>query len=94
MKKCSILFLITMVISANIFAQSYVPEWKDARIKVKPAIDIKAYAFDVSDVRLLPGMFADATTANVKYLLKIEPDRLLSDFRVHSGLKADRKSVV
>ena len=88
MKKCSILFLITMVISANIFAQSYVPEWKDARIKVKPAIDIKAYAFDVSDVRLLPGMFADAATANVKYLLKIEPDRLLADLRVHSGLKA------
>ena len=76
-----------MVISANIFAQSYVPEWKDARIKVKPSIDIKAYAFNVSDVRLLPGMFADAATANVKYLLKIEPDRLLADFRAHSGLK-------
>ncbi len=88
MNKCSILFLISMAVLTNIAAQSYVPEWKDARIKVKPAIDIKAYAFDVSDVRLLPGMFADAATANVKYLLKIEPDRLLADFRVHSGLKA------
>ena len=67
-------------------AQSYVPEWKDAKMKVKPVVDIKAYAFNVRNVTLLESPFAEAMKANVQYLLKIESDRLLSDFRSHSGL--------
>ena len=87
MRKIYLLFIL-IVISTNIFSQSYVPEWKDARIKVKPAVDIKAYAFNIADVKLLPGLFTTAMNADVKYLLKIEPDRLLADFRTHAGLKA------
>ena len=74
--------------SITTFAQSYVPEWNDQKIKVKPAVDLQAYAFDLSDVKLLESPFADAMKADVNYLLKIEPDRLLSDFRTHSGLQS------
>ena len=79
-------FLIVAVLfaCANTFCQSYVPEWKDAKMKVKPVTDLKAYAFNVSDVKLLDGPFTEAMKSAVNYLLKIEPDRLLSDFRVHS----------
>src|ERR1700712_590130 len=69
-------------------AQSYVPVWNDQRVKVAPVVDIKAYSFNLNNIKLLPGAFTDAMEADVKYLLKIEPDRLLADFRVHSGLKA------
>lgn len=72
-------------------AQSYVPEWNDSRIKVKPQIAIKAYAFDLKDVTLLESPFKQAMQADVNYLLSIEPDRLLSAFRTHSGLKAKGK---
>src|SRR5215213_2134144 len=68
-------------------AQSYVPEWRDQKVKVKYKVDLKAYAFSLSDVKLLPSPFTEATQAGIKYLLKIEPDRLLADFRSHSGLK-------
>ena len=68
-------------------AQSYIPVWNDTRVKVQPVADIKAYAFDLKDVQLLPGDFKKAMEADVAYLLKIEPDRLLADFRNHSGLK-------
>ena len=68
-------------------AQSYLPEWNDARIKVKPVVPIKAYAFDLKDVHLLDGPFKEAMQADQKYLLSIDPDRLLSGFRSHSGLK-------
>lgn len=68
-------------------AQNYVPEWKDKKVKVKPKADLKAYSFNLSDVKLLESPFTKAADADVRYLLKIEPDRLLSDFRSHAGLQ-------
>lgn len=68
-------------------AQSYLPEWNDTRMKVKPVIPVKAYAFDLKDVELLESPFKVAMRADEKYLLSIDPDRLLSGFRSHSGLK-------
>lgn len=88
MKKNYLICVVLIACSVNSFSQSYVPEWKDAKMKVKPVVDVKAYAFNVSDVQLLDGPFLEAMKADVSYLLKIEPDRLLSEFRVHSGLKA------
>ena len=67
--------------------QSYVPEYGNAVMKVRPVIPVAAYPFSIKDVRLLDGPFKQAMEADARYLLKIEPDRLLSDFRVHSGLK-------
>ncbi|WP_313790156.1 glycoside hydrolase family 127 protein [Sphingomonas oryzagri] len=40
----------------------------------------------LKDVRLLPSPFLDAVQANHKYLLSLEPDRLLHNFRKYSGL--------
>lgn len=45
-----------------------------------------AKALPLSDVRLLPGPFADAVEANRKYLLSLEADRLLHNFRKFAGL--------
>lgn len=69
-------------------AQTYTPEWNDARMKIVPAVAIKAYSFSLGDVQLLPSLFTEAKDADVQYLLKIEPDRLLADFRTHSCLQA------
>ncbi len=68
-------------------AQSYVPEWQEAEMKVKPAVEIKAYPFDLEYVKLLDGPFKEAMEVDAKYLLSIEPDRLLADFRTHAGLQ-------
>lgn len=68
-------------------AQSYVPELNDNRLKVKPSVEIKAYSFDLKDVHLLNSPFKEAMEKDAAYLLSIDPDRLLSGFRSHSGLK-------
>ncbi|WP_210464364.1 beta-L-arabinofuranosidase domain-containing protein [Rufibacter roseolus] len=68
-------------------AQSYVPEWNNTKMQVKPVVGIKAYAFNLQDVKLLESPFKEAMNADADYLLKVEPDRLLSDFRAHAGLK-------
>ena len=70
-----------------VHAQSYVPEWNDTRMKVKTQVPIKAYTFDLKDVQLLESPFKQAMKVDEAYLLSIEPDRLLSAFRAHSGLK-------
>jgi uncharacterized protein len=54
---------------------------------VKSEADIKAYAFDLKDVQLLESSFTRAMKADVNYLLKIDPNRLLSDFHSYAGLK-------
>lgn len=86
MRRLFILILFTGIVSPCL-AQTYVPEEKSTVMKIAPVIQIKAYAFPPGDVELLDGEFKDAMIADAKYLLKVEPDRLLSQFRSHSGLQ-------
>ena len=46
-----------------------------------------AEPFPLEAVRLKPSPYLDAVNANLAYLHKIEPDRLLHNFRVHAGLQ-------
>jgi len=49
-------------------------------------IPCKACSFELGDVRLLEGPFRDAMLRDQKYLLALDPDRLLHNFRVNAGL--------
>ena len=51
--------------------------------KVEPA----TIPVPLSQVRLLDGPFLDSLKANSAYLLKLEPDRLLHNFRKNAGLE-------
>src|SRR5678816_1192719 len=51
--------------------------------QVKP----KLRSFDLGDVQLLDGPFRRAQQLDARYLLQLEPDRLLHNFRVNAGLK-------
>ena len=80
-------FIAVSCVCAHAYGQSYVPEYASNAMKVRPAIAVQAYPFSIKDVRLLAGPFKEAMEADARYLLEIEPDRLLSEFRVHAGLK-------
>ncbi len=43
--------------------------------------------FPLQDVRLLPGPFADAAQADLRYVLALDPDRLLAPFLTEAGLE-------
>ena len=76
-----------LVLSYALYSQSYVPELKNARVKVSPAAPIKAYAFSLKDVKLLDGSpFKNAMEKDAAYLLLIEPERLLFRFYQNAGL--------
>jgi uncharacterized protein len=55
--------------------------------KIQPKIAMKALPFEARDVRLLEGPFQHAMELDAKYLLSLEPDRLLSPYRREAGLK-------
>ena len=51
MKKISFTYLFLISLAA--YGQNYLPEWRDAKSNVKPKVEVKAYAFNLSDVKLL-----------------------------------------
>ena len=76
-----------ILISTVLSAQSYVPEISNPKIKVQPKIEIKTYAFNLKDVKLLDGsLFKNAMDKDAAYLLILEPDRLLHRFHKNAGL--------
>lgn len=77
------IFLAFVTISR---AQSYLPRWNDSRVKVE-TLNLGSYAFNLSDVELLESPFKEAMQVTAAYLLKVEPDRLLSQFRSNAGLE-------
>jgi uncharacterized protein len=54
---------------------------------VPKPVPVKAESFPLTEVRLLDGPFLQAQARDEKYLLQLEPDRMLSQFRVNAGLE-------
>lgn len=62
------------------------PKRESLKVKVENKVPLKAQPFDLQDVRLLDGPFRDASRRDQKYLLDLDVDRLLHNFRVTAGL--------
>src|SRR5262245_49536074 len=56
------------------------------KLKVQPVVPMKVQAFPLEEVRLLDGAFKHAMELDEKYLLSLDVDRLLHNFRVNAGL--------
>jgi DUF1680 family protein len=50
---------------------------------------VRARPFDLRQVKLGPGPFCDAMEVNRRYLMSLDPDRLLHNFRVTAGLPSN-----
>ncbi len=53
---------------------------------VPPKIALKVEAFSLTEVRLLDGPFKHAQELDHQYLLSLDPDRLLHNFRINAGI--------
>jgi hypothetical protein len=63
----------------------------DVADKVTPLVALKAEPFSLEDVRLLDGPFRHAMELDRRYLLSLDPDRLLHVFRVAAGIRSTAK---
>ncbi|MEN6306608.1 MAG: beta-L-arabinofuranosidase domain-containing protein [Anaerohalosphaeraceae bacterium] len=84
MKKTISVYLLLILLAES---WAVVNESAQPKIKVAPKTPIEAYAFNLNDVRLLDGPFKAAMERDAAYLLRLEPDRLLSWFRKDAGLE-------
>jgi uncharacterized protein len=57
-------------------------------VVVEPKAAIVAHQFDLHDVRLLAGPMSEHLEQNRKYLLSLDVDRLVHNFRVNAGLSS------
>jgi len=69
-----------LVLSGNTVAAALAP--------ASELLSAHAEPLPLKDVRLLPSPFAKALEANHRYLLSLDPDRLLHNFRTGAGLPA------
>src|SRR5437868_4456303 len=59
--------------------------------RVRPAAPMAAQPFPLTGVRLLDGPFKHAMELDHRYLLSLDADRLLHNFRVNAGLSSSAK---
>src|SRR3954468_3315520 len=87
MKKLIFCAACSVAIVFTAGAQSYTPEKNNPKIKVRPVVNIAAYAFNLKDVRLLDGSpFKNAMDRDAGFLLSIDAGRLLHRFYKNAGL--------
>lgn len=71
MKRTLLFLLLTATTWSWVKAQSFVPEFHNDKIKVRPVVALESYAFNLKDLRLLDGPFKQAADADAKYLLSL-----------------------
>jgi hypothetical protein len=54
--------------------------------KTAPVVNMKVHAFPLEEVRLLDGPFKHAMDLDGEYLLSLDVDRLVHNFRVNAGI--------
>ncbi|MDP6634956.1 MAG: glycoside hydrolase family 127 protein [Phycisphaerae bacterium] len=87
MKMKKLLIALTTALATTLPACTSAPQQTDVKYLVAPKIPIKARAFSLKDVRLSDGPFKSAMDLDAKYLLELEPDRLLALIRKRAGLE-------
>lgn len=87
MKRKLLCTLLIPAISMNTVFSQY-PGQHELKMKAEIAVPMKAFAFDLDEVRITEGVFKTAMEKDIAYLLLLEPDRLLHRFHLHAGLPA------
>ena len=85
-----LLLFLSQFVAGHSRAQ-YVGQHKE-EIAVQEKAPVKAYSFDLQDVKLLPSRFKDNSEREAAWMLSLPNERLLHSFRVNAGMLTDRKS--
>lgn len=87
MKK-SIIFLVAATLAISAAAQSIYPGQHAGKIKVETTIPLRAKAFDLGAVRVLPGRVHDNIRRDSAWMANISARRMLHSFRNNAGVFA------
>jgi len=77
--------LFGLIVSVTMQAQSIYPGQHDGKLKLQTTSKVKAYSFDLKDVKLLPSIFTENRERTTNWILSLNVNRLLQSFRNTSG---------
>jgi DUF1680 family protein len=86
---CLLTSLLTTLATLGLPARADSLADDNNKLKVQPVAHLKVQAFGLREVGLLPGPFKHAMELDKKYLLSLDVDRLLRNFRVNAGLPSN-----
>ncbi len=87
-----ILILIIIGLSNKQYVYSQYPGQFADKIRIQEKIPLKAYSFDLKDVRLLESPFYSNMERDGKWLLSLDQRRLLHNYRVNAGVRSNAKA--
>ncbi len=85
MSKKTVHLLILITVSAFPVLAQY-PGQHAGKIKARMPVSLKAYSFDLDEVKITSGVLRNALEKDMAYLFTLDPDRLLHRFHLHAGL--------
>ncbi len=88
MNKIVLTLFCIVVFSPFIMAQSVYPGQHEGKIILPLQGEVKAYAFDLKDIRLLDSPFKQNMERESKWIMSLATDRLLHSFRTSAGAYA------
>lgn len=86
----SVLTLPTGRHYGRIFAQSHYPGQHKEKMEIKESVPMKANAFDMDDIKLLPSLFTEKIERGSEWIMSLAADRLLHSFRTNAGVYSGR----
>ncbi len=86
-KKLPVILILCSINTAVVYSQ-YVGQFSSVQT-IKPQIQVKAYSFDLSDIKLLDSRFKENMERDSKWLLSIDNKRLLHSWRVNAGMSTN-----
>lgn len=89
-KKLPVILILCCINAAVVYSQ-YVGQFSSVQT-IKPQIQVKAYSFDLSDIKLLDSRFKENMERDGKWLLSIDNKRLLHSWRVNAGMSTNGRS--
>lgn len=93
-KKGFIIWVLFLFMCSNMsFSYAQYAGWHKDKQIVKPEVEIKAYAFDLDKVKLLPSPFLHAMQMDTAWIMSFDNKRLLHNFKVNAGLKTDAQQL-
>jgi DUF1680 family protein len=90
-KKLPVILILSCISTSVIFSQ-YVGQFSSVQT-IKPQIQVKAYSFDLSAVKLLDSRFKENMERDGKWLLSIDNKRLLHSWRINAGMSTNGRSL-
>ena len=89
-KKFPVILVLLTINTGAAFSQ-YVGQFSTVQT-IKPQIQVKAYSFDLSDIKLLDSRFKENMERDGKWLLSIDNRRLLHSWYVNAGMSTRARS--